>query len=120
MCLQNTIGISAKLRSLGPEQRFENTFWILQRRLQTNQTHISPTLHVGPNNQNKFGEKCKNVISDLKMAVIAQGQGPLRSISQTRCPLPTAMSVPCFVGITKKDLEKSEIMWPPFPEVKVV
>ena len=54
MCLQNIIGISAKLRALGPGQRFDNTFWILRRRwLQTNQTHIGPTLHVGPKLINK-------------------------------------------------------------------
>ena len=29
MGLQNIIGISAKLRALGPEQRFKHTFWIL-------------------------------------------------------------------------------------------
>ena len=29
MCLHNLIGISVKLRALGPEQRFEHTFWIL-------------------------------------------------------------------------------------------
>ena len=53
MCLQNIIGISAKLKVLGPGQRFEKTFWILllllRQRLQTNQTHIGPILHVGPN-----------------------------------------------------------------------
>ena len=52
MCVQNIIGISAKFRVLGPEQKFNNTFWIFlqrRRRLQTNQTHIGPTLHVGPN-----------------------------------------------------------------------
>ena len=59
MCLQNIIGNSAKLWALGPGQSFDNTFWILllqlrrQRRLwrqlQTNQTHIGPTLYVGPN-----------------------------------------------------------------------
>ena len=54
MCLQNIIGISAKLRVLGPNQIFHysiNTFWILlmrRQQLQTNQTHIGPTLHVGP------------------------------------------------------------------------
>ena len=36
MCLQNIIGISLKLRVLGL--------------LQTYQTHIGPTLHVGSNN----------------------------------------------------------------------
>ena len=53
MCLQNIIGISAKLRVLGPGQIFDNTFRILllwRRQLQTNRTHIDPTLHVGPNN----------------------------------------------------------------------
>ena len=43
MCLQNIIGISAKLRALGPEQRFDNTFWILlmrwRRLLQLNQSN---------------------------------------------------------------------------------
>ena len=49
MSVQSIIGISAKLRALGPEQRFNNTLWILlMRRLQTNQTHIGPKLHVGP------------------------------------------------------------------------
>ena len=49
MCLQNFIGISAKLRALGPGQRFDYKFWILQQWLQTYQTHIGPTLHVGLN-----------------------------------------------------------------------
>ena len=51
MCVQDIIGIYAKLRVPGPEQRFDNTFRILLqwRRLQTNRTHIGPTLHVGPN-----------------------------------------------------------------------
>ena len=55
MCVHNIIGISAKLRALGPEQRFYNTFWILLLRLQTNQTrvHVGRTLHVGPNNNVK-------------------------------------------------------------------
>ena len=50
------IGIAAKLRALGPGQRFENTFWILllRRRLQSNQTHIGPTLPVGPNKLGKL------------------------------------------------------------------
>ena len=52
-CLQNIIRISAKLRVQGTGQRFDNTFWILlmrrRQQLQTNQTHIGPTLHVGPN-----------------------------------------------------------------------
>ena len=39
---------SAKLRGLGPEQRSLYTFWILMR-LQTNQKHIGPALHVEPN-----------------------------------------------------------------------
>ena len=45
------MGISVKLRALGPGQRINNTFWILVlqgRWLQTNQTHIGPTLYVGP------------------------------------------------------------------------
>ena len=55
MCVQNILGIYAKFMALDPEHRFDNTFWILlmwrqQQRLQTNQTHIGPTLHVGPNN----------------------------------------------------------------------
>ena len=51
MCLQIIIGISSKLRALGPEQKFYNTLGILLmwRRFQTNQTHIGPTLHVGHN-----------------------------------------------------------------------
>ena len=52
MCLQNiTGGIFAKLGALGPGQRFDNTLWflILMQRLQTSQTHVDPTLHVGPN-----------------------------------------------------------------------
>ena len=33
----------------GLRQRFDNKFWILlRRRLQTNQTYVRPTLHVGP------------------------------------------------------------------------
>ena len=51
ICLQNMTGISVNLRALhvGPKQRFEHTFWILQRRrLHTRQTHIGPTFHVGP------------------------------------------------------------------------
>ena len=48
MWLQNIIGISAKLRALGPRQRFQNTFWILLWRLQTNQTHVGLTLYLGP------------------------------------------------------------------------
>ena len=44
-CVQNIMGISAKLRGLGPEQRSPYTFWILmRRRLQTNQKYIGPTL----------------------------------------------------------------------------
>ena len=52
MCLQNIIVV------LGPEQRFENTVWILWRRwlLQTHQTHIGPTLHVGPVYGHHIGE----------------------------------------------------------------
>ena len=54
MRLRNIIGISAKLRVLGPEQRFDNTFWILlmwrsRWLFQTNQTYIGPTLHVEHN-----------------------------------------------------------------------
>ena len=51
--VQNIIGMSAKLRALGAEQRSPYTFWILlqrwQRQLQTNQKQKGPTLHVGPN-----------------------------------------------------------------------
>ena len=50
MCLQNIIGISVKMRALGPGQRLQRTFWILwRRRLQRYEKHIGPTLHVGPN-----------------------------------------------------------------------
>ena len=53
MYLQNVIGISEKLRALqnvGPPPprklitHFGSYYW-----LQTNQTHIGPKLHVGPN-----------------------------------------------------------------------
>ena len=46
------IGISVKMMAQGSEQRSQHTFWILlwQRQLQTYQTHIGPTFHVGPNN----------------------------------------------------------------------
>ena len=53
-CVQNIIRIPVKLRGLGPEQRSPYTFWILLRRrrwLQTNQTHIGPPFHVGPNKE---------------------------------------------------------------------
>ena len=56
MCLQNIIGISAKLRALGSGQKFDNTFWILlmrrRWRLQTNQTHIGPTMFITLYNSN--------------------------------------------------------------------
>ena len=61
MCVQNITEISEKLWALGPEQRVENTFWILlllRRRLQTYQTHIGRTLHVGHNNNNNVGNSC--------------------------------------------------------------
>ena len=41
------------------------------------------------------------------MATICQGKGRLRSNSQIRCPLPLAMSLPSFAGITRIDWEKS-------------
>ena len=51
MCVHQDL---CKLRALSPEQRFDNTFldpptqpW----RLQTNQTHIGPTLHVESNDK---------------------------------------------------------------------
>ena len=47
----------------------------------------------------------------LKVPTISQGQGCWRSNSHTRCLLPMAMSLPCFVGITIKHLDKSEKMW---------
>ena len=55
MCVQNIIGISAKLRALARSQRFSYTFRILRRRrrLQTNRTHIGPHIHVGPNKVNQ-------------------------------------------------------------------
>ena len=46
MCMKNIIKISGKFRVLGPEQRFD-----LHRQLQSHQSHIDPTLHVGPNNE---------------------------------------------------------------------
>ena len=53
MCEQDIMWISPKLRALGPGQTFDNTLWILLlqrwRWLQTNQTHIGPTLYVWPN-----------------------------------------------------------------------
>ena len=52
-------------------------------------------------------EKCKNAFLIFKMGVISQGQGHFKLYSGTRCSLPQAVSLPSFVGITKKDLEKS-------------
>ena len=53
MRLQFIIEIPVKFRSLRPEQRFDNTFWILlmqqRQQIQTNQTLICPTLQVEPN-----------------------------------------------------------------------
>ena len=63
------------------------------------------------NNQNRFGEKCKNAISHPKMATIPRGQYRLKSNSRTRYPLPLVMSLPSFVRISKIDLEKSAKMW---------
>ena len=40
------------------------------------------------------------------MAAISWGQGRFRSNSRTRCPLPLAMALSSFIGITKIDLEK--------------
>ena len=59
------------------------------------------------NKPKRFGEKCKKRFQTLKMAVISQGQGHLKSNSWTRCPLPLAMSLPSLVSITKIHLEKS-------------
>ena len=36
------------MRALGPGQRFEHTFCVQRLQIQTNQTHIGPTLHMGP------------------------------------------------------------------------
>ena len=48
MCMQNIIEITVIIRV----QRFEHTFCLQRRRrLQTYQTYIDPTLHVGPNNK---------------------------------------------------------------------
>ena len=57
MCLQNVSTISAKLRALGPGQRFNYTFFIIQRWLQTNQAQIGPTQksHVGTNKSRRLG-----------------------------------------------------------------
>ena len=41
------MGISVKMGVLGPGQRFKHTFCLQRRRLQTYQTHIDPTIHVG-------------------------------------------------------------------------
>ena len=43
---------------------------------------------------------------ERKITAIFQGQGHLRFYFRTWCSLPLAMSMPCFVGITKTDLEK--------------
>ena len=52
MCLQSIIGISAKLRVLGPSQRFDNTLILDPAAAAASMLskHIGPTLHVGPNN----------------------------------------------------------------------
>ena len=61
--VQNIIGISAKLRGLRPVQRSPYTFWILMRRIQTNQKDIGPTLHVGPNELGDAGSVISQVIA---------------------------------------------------------
>ena len=48
MCPENIMEIFAKLTALGLAEQFDNTFWILRRRLQRYQIHIGPTSHVGP------------------------------------------------------------------------
>ena len=56
------------------------------------------------NNQDRSREKCKNVISALKIATNTRGWGRLRWNSWTLCPLPLAMSLPSFVGKTENRL----------------
>ena len=101
------------------------------------------------NNKDRFGEKCKNLISGLKMATISRGQVRLRSNSRTRCLLHLAMSHQfssqkgCLRSNSQKKVphthsnvstkfhwnnrkrlgEKSDfrpLKWPPIPKVKVV
>ena len=50
MCVQNIMGIFAKLRGLDAVQRSLYTLLIpMRRRVQTNKKHIGPHIHVGPN-----------------------------------------------------------------------
>ena len=45
------------------------------------------------------------------MAAISRGKERFESNSRTRCLLNLAMSLPSYIGINKKDLEKSAKMW---------
>ena len=56
----------------------------------------------------------------LQVATISRGQGRLRFNSQTRRPLPIAMSLPSFVGIRKIEIEKSAKMWFQTPEMAAI
>ena len=76
MCLQNIIEISAKLRAVGPVQRLITHFGSYYlRRLQTNQTHIGSTLHVGPNYQLVLNQ-VKTIYIEQVDAVCNQHPGP--------------------------------------------
>ena len=62
------------------------------------------------NKKNRVGKKCKNAISDPKNGRHFPSSRLFGSNSQIMCPLPLAMSLPSFVGITKIDWEKSAKM----------
>ena len=59
------------------------------------------------NNQNRFGEKCKNVISETKNDCHFPRSRSLEVKFADKVLLTLAMSLPSFVGLTKIDLEKS-------------
>ena len=88
MCVQNIIRISTKLRALGPEQRFVNTFWILlQRRLLT--------LHVGTNAINKFEMPSnKHMRITCKLCIIKE---PLASNRQPWGACDELQELPLFI-----------------------
>ena len=59
------------------------------------------------NNQNRFGEMCKNVIQTFKMAAISQAQNHLRSNFADKVPItPRAICLPSFIAITKTYFSK--------------
>ena len=69
-----------------------------------------PTMFFVGITRTELEKSAKMQFQTLKMAAISQVQGRLRSNSQIICPLPLAISLPSFIGITKIDWEISAKM----------